>query len=350
MERIYTAKTEELAKEQAVNEFRALGIGESDITFEIIEQPVKKLFTMKGEYKLRAFAPDSAAEISAAPEDKQPAYSADADAAKEDVSEAAETVPDGEMPDQKITAVPDDVDVLQSEKVKNAQKYLEKVLGALGLEGYTINTEKNGDTVSLDIVGEKLGVIIGRRGETLDALQYLTILASNKAENSYCRISVDCNGYRAKRKETLEALAVKTANKVLRQGRRITLEPMNPYERRIIHSKVAEIEGVYSNSVGEEPFRKVVISSTAKPVYNRDRSERGERGEGGDRRGRRGGNRRNDNYGKSYRQSSGFSTSFEREYKRSQSESSGSGNDAPAFSQETVDFEKKTSLYGKIEL
>ena len=310
MEKIYSAKTEEAAKEQAVNEFAACGIEESDIEFEILERPVKKLFGMKGEFKIRAFAaePVKVAE----PEEEAPA-----------VFEADE---------QPVTAPADCVNPLESEKVKNAVRYLTKVLAALGAEDFKIETSLNGETVFLDIVGEKLGVVIGRRGETLDALQYLTILASNKAEESYCRISVDCNGYRAKRKETLEALAVKTANRVLKQGRRVTLEPMNPYERRIIHSKVAEIEGVFSNSVGEEPFRKVVISANAKPSYNK-----------GERRDRRGS--RPVSTGKSYRQSTGFSTSFEREYKRTQSE-------PVEYSQETVDMEKddSTALYGKIEL
>lgn len=311
MEKIYSAKTLEAAKEQAINEFTNLGISENDIDFEILEQPVKKLFGMKGEFKIKATA-------------EEPKASAEA------VEEAAsQPAPQAEMPEQKVSAVAEGIDVLETEKVKNAQKYLTKILTALGLEGFTINPINNGETVVLDIVGDKLGVVIGRRGETLDSLQYLTILASNKAEESYCRISVDCNGYRAKRKETLEALAVKTANRVLKQGRRVTLEPMNPYERRIIHSKVAEIEGVFSNSIGEEPFRKVVISSNTKPTYNRERSDR-----------RRGGN---SNAGKSYRQSTGFSTSFEREYKRAQAE-------PVEYSQETVDLEKSVSLYGKIEL
>ncbi len=325
MEKFYTAKTEELAKEQAINEFRALGIGENDITFEIVEQPVKKLFTMKGDFRIRAYAPDSAAE--------QTAEETTAPAAADEAADDA-TVSVAEAPEQKVSVVPEGVNVLESEKVKNAQNYLNKVLGALGLENYTINITQNDDTVVLDIVGEKLGVVIGRRGETLDALQYLTILASNKAETSYCRIAVDCNGYRAKRRETLEALAVKTAHRVLKQGRRVTLEPMNPYERRIIHSKVAEIEGVYSNSVGEEPFRKVVISSTTKPAYK------------GDRNGKRGDRRSYNNAGKSYKQSSGFSTSFEREYKRERQENA----EPITYSQETVDIEKNTSLYGKIEL
>ncbi|MBQ8613829.1 MAG: protein jag [Ruminiclostridium sp.] len=310
MEKIYSAKTEEAAKEQAVNEFAACGIEESDIEFEILERPVKKLFGMKGEFKIRAYATEP---VKAAEEEAPAVF---------------------EEEEQPVTAPADGVNPLESEKVKNAVKYLTKVLTALGAEGFSIETSLNGETVFLDIVGEKLGVVIGRRGETLDALQYLTILASNKAEESYCRISVDCNGYRAKRKETLEALAVKTANRVLKQGRRVTLEPMNPYERRIIHSKVAEIEGVFSNSIGEEPFRKVVISANAKPAHSGGRSDRGERRS-------RGGH--SVSAGKSYRQSSGFSTSFEREYKRTQAE-------PIEYSQETVDMEKETALYGKIEL
>ena len=329
MEKIYTAKTEELAKEQAINEFRALGISEDDITFEIIEQPKRGIFGMKGDFKIKAYADDDAAE--AQPSEQAPAEQKPAEQPAVKASAAAD-----DMPEQQVTVPSDEIDVLNTEKVINAQKYLSKVLDALGLENYSINTVKNGDTVVLDIVGDKLGVVIGRRGETLDALQYLTILASNKAETSYCRISVDCNGYRAKRKETLEALAEKTAHRVLKQGRRVTLEPMNPYERRIIHSKVAEIEGVYSNSVGEEPFRKVVISSNTKPSYS-GKNERGERGGRRDR-----GERRS--YGRSYRQSTGFSTSFEREYKRSQAEQT------VEYSQETVELEKNTSLYGKIEL
>lgn len=312
MEKIFSAKTEEAAREQAVSEFSALGIDEGEIEFEVIERPVKKLFGTKGEFKVKAYASEKAA-------DEKPVQT---------LSNTLEEKPEEQAAERPAEA---GTELLESDKVKSAVRYLTKVLTALGVENFRIDTVLNGETVFLDIVGEKLGVVIGRRGETLDALQYLTILASNKTEDSYCRISVDCNGYRAKRRETLEQLAEKTAYRVLKQGRRITLEPMNPYERRIIHSKVAEIEGVYSNSVGDEPFRKVVISANAKPSYN-------------GRNDRRGGRRDHSiPSGKSYRQSTGFSTSFEREYKRTQSE-------PVTYSQETVDTEKNASLYGKIEL
>ncbi|HCD69444.1 MAG TPA: protein jag, partial [Ruminococcaceae bacterium] len=229
--------------------------------------------------------------------------------------------------------LPDDFDISKSLKVKAAIEYLTAVLRALGLDNFTITPEKRGGNVVLDIKGEKLGVVIGKRGETLDSLQYLTILASNRTEESFCRISLDCNGYRDKRRETLDALARKTSAKVIKQGRKIALEPMNPYERRIIHSCVAEIEGVSSRSTGSEPYRKVVIYAD-KPKFDSNR-RRGGHGNGSGARG--------------YRRSEGFSTSFEREYKRSNYSPDENAN-AGEFSKETVDTEKNATLYGKIEL
>lgn len=312
MEKIYSAKTLDAAKEMAFAEFSAQGIDADSIDFEILEQPVKKLFGMKGEFKIKAIAAEPA----------QAAAPAAAEAPAEEAS-----APIAAEASEKIS--------VDSEKVKTAIAYLTKVLTALGVENFSINPIDKGDIIVLDIVGDKLGIVIGRRGETLDSLQYLAILAGNRSdEQQYCRISVDCNGYREKRKETLEALAKRTAQRVLKQGRRVTLEPMNPYERRIIHSTVAEIEGVSSHSTGEEPYRKVVISSINKPSYE----DRGDRRDGG----RRGGRRGAPNAGRSYKQSTGFSTSFEREYKRSRQ---------VEYSQETVDLEKDDSIvFGKIEL
>ncbi len=327
MEKIFTAKLLEDAKEQAYREFEEQGADRDEVEITILEQPVKKLFGTKGEYKINAVwnpVEVNIKEVFGTADEKEE------EKAEEDEYEASETK----------TAVSKAADVSESEndpaltcaKIQRATAYLTRVLTGLGLEGFTITPVKKGDTVVLDIEGDNLGVVIGRRGETLDSLQYLAILAGNRGEENYCRLSVDCCGYREKRRETLEALALKTARKVLKAGRRITLEPMNPYERRIIHSKVSEVEGVSSRSIGEEPFRKVVISAN-EPRRN------GGRREGGSRQGR--------SYDTgSYRRSSGFSTSFEREYKR---------KEAPAlepsdYSEETVELEKTTSLYGKIEL
>lgn len=114
--------------------------------------------------------------------------------------------------------------------------------------------------MKIDISGPKMGLVIGYRGETLDSLQYLTSLVVNKRrEGEYVRVVLDTEGYRLKREETLERLAEKTAYKVKKYRRPMKLEPMNPYERRIIHSKLQKIEGIVTHSVGDEPYRRVVI-------------------------------------------------------------------------------------------
>lgn len=114
--------------------------------------------------------------------------------------------------------------------------------------------------LKVDISGPKMGLVIGYRGETLDSLQYLTSLVVNKnREDEYIRVILDTEGYRRKREETLERLAEKTAYKVKKYRRSMKLEPMNPYERRIIHSKLQKIDGITTKSVGEEPYRRVVI-------------------------------------------------------------------------------------------
>lgn len=326
MEKEFTAKTIEEAKELAAKEF---GVSADEIEFDILEQPRKTLFGgLKGEARVNAIYEP------AAEEPKKRVFEDDED---EEISKpaAAETaeVNSDENSDDEEEKLPDDFDISKSLKIKAAIEYLTAVLKALGLENFTITPEKRGGNVVLDITGEKLGVVIGKRGETLDSLQYLTILASNRTEESFCRISLDCNGYRDKRRETLDALARKTSAKVIKQGRKIALEPMNPYERRIIHSCVAEIEGVSSRSTGSEPFRKVVIYAD-KPKFDNNRRRSGH-GNGSGARG--------------YRRSEGFSTSFEREYKRS-SYSPDENANAGEFSKETVDTEKNATLYGKIEL
>ena len=317
MEKEFTAKTVEEAKELAAKEF---GVSADEIEFDILEQPRKTLFGgLKGEARVNAIY------VPAAEEPKKSVF--EDEKAEEASAESVSEENDGEE------ELPDDFDVSKSLKVKTAIEYLTAVLKALGLENFKITPIKRSGNVVLDITGEKLGVVIGKRGETLDSLQYLTILASNRTEESFCRISLDCNGYRDKRRETLDALARKTSAKVIKQGRKIALEPMNPYERRIIHSCVAEIEGVSSRSTGSEPFRKVVIYAD-KPKFDNNR-RRGGHGNGSGARG--------------YRRSEGFSTSFEREYKRS-SYSPDENANAGEFSKETVDTEKNATLYGKIEL
>ena len=181
-----------------------------------------------------------------------------------------------------------------------AEAYLRGVLEAMGVTEYTLEVSEQDNHCNITLDGENLGFIIGRRGETLDALQYLTGLVANRAGGSYNRVTLDIGNYREKREQALVALARRLGGQTARTGRRNSLEPMNPYERRIIHTTVQEMEGVISWSVGSDPNRHVVIGpSDDNPNKDRDngrdeRRGRGHRGRGGNRGDRR--ERRNDDY------------------------------------------------------
>ena len=178
-------------------------------------------------------------------------------------------------------------------EVKAAMSFVETLVKNLELNvtaAVTEDAEKENASMII-IGGEDAGMLIGHHGETLDAVQYLANLAANRAEgkDDHERITVDVEGYREKREETLRALARRMAAKVQKYGRSVVMEPMNPYERRIIHSEIQEIEGVSTNSIGSDSNRKVVIFLTEKgmgklPPRNDSRRD----GRGGNRR-RRGG-------------------------------------------------------------
>ena len=173
-------------------------------------------------------------------------------------------------------------------KVEKAAAYVSEILTAMGIAEFTLTPRYYEENVRLQLSGEQIGGVIGRRGETLDAIQYLASLVANRGEGEYIRLSIDSGNYREKRARTLEALARKLANQAVRTGRSITLEPMNPYERRIIHGAVSTVKGATSSSTGVEPNRRVVISSTVPPTGGKEGSREG--GRGG--RNGRGGNRR----------------------------------------------------------
>lgn len=142
-----------------------------------------------------------------------------------------------------------------------AKAYLNNILVNLGVNDAEIEIEADSEDVRINIsCGDDYGSVIGRRGETLDAIQYLTRLVINRGSDEYRRVSINVGNYREKRENTLRALARKNAAKVRKYGRNVVLEPMNPYERRIIHTTVQEIEGVTSHSVGSDGDRKVVIT------------------------------------------------------------------------------------------
>ncbi len=153
-----------------------------------------------------------------------------------------------------------------------ARDYLNEVIKNMGIDDIEVSATTQGEVIVLKLLGESNGLIIGKRGETLDALQYLSSLAANKIDGEYARVVIDSGNYRERRQQTLENLAKKISSTVLKTGRGITLEPMNPYERRVIHSTVGDIEGVKSTSIGDEPNRRVFISvegSTYTPNPNR---------------------------------------------------------------------------------
>jgi len=141
-----------------------------------------------------------------------------------------------------------------------AQEFLQNLTQLMGVPvSVAVNTDEEGN-VRVNMEGDTLGILIGRRGETLDALQYLTSLQVNKGQSSYTRVTLDTEGYRAKREDALKRLANRMANQAQRTGRKVSLEPMNPYERRILHSALQDHPAVTTHSEGEEPNRHVVIT------------------------------------------------------------------------------------------
>ncbi len=146
-------------------------------------------------------------------------------------------------------------------KAQAAADYVASIIAAMGIVGARVSSSQTEGNIVLKLTGDSGGVAIGHRGETLDAIQYLAGLSTNRLPGDYMRVIIDSGNYREKRKAVLEELAKRIASNVLKSGRSYTLEPMNPYERRIIHSAVSEMEGVSSTSVGEEPNRRVVINS-----------------------------------------------------------------------------------------
>ena len=140
----------------------------------------------------------------------------------------------------------------------DAEQFLNGLFSKMGVQA-TASAVEEEKSIKVDIAGDSTGILIGRRGETLDSLQYLTSLVVNKGTQDYKRITLDTENYRAKREETLVALANRIASKVARTGKRVVLEPMNPYERRILHATLHNHDKVETVSEGEEPFRRVVV-------------------------------------------------------------------------------------------
>ncbi|MBQ7045324.1 MAG: Jag N-terminal domain-containing protein [Clostridia bacterium] len=268
---IGTGATIEEAKENALLLLDAKI--DDDVQFEVISTAKKKTLGLFGgaDAKVRAYI-----ELP----DPKPAKKTQADKpkkaekpAKEEKAEKAEKpvkAQKAEKPAKKDTTVTkssekavDPAALEDGSSAKKAVNYLENILAALGCENIAIMVEPEDNGAIIDVSGDGLGALIGRRGETLSAVSYLTSLAANSG-NGYYRVTINIGDYRQRREQTLISLAKRMSAQAIKSGRKRTLDPMNPYERRIIHTAVQEIDGVESNSIGEGSARRVVITPTKK--------------------------------------------------------------------------------------
>ncbi len=268
-EAIGTGNTVDEAKAAAMLE---LGLSDyDDFTVEVLQTPTKKILGLFGgnpaKVKISVSVPDPK------PEKKQ--------IKNEKVEKKQEKKPEKRQ-EKKVEKKPEPKKQEEKAPVKEEVKaevkteepvltetnlygktaeYIKTIVTSLGMTECTITEKSNDEEISFELdCGDDYGIIIGKRGETLDAIQYLARMVANKGNSSYKRVSINVGNYRAKREETLRILARKTATKAVRQGRNISLEPMNPYERRIIHTAVQEVEGATSHSVGSNLDRRVVIT------------------------------------------------------------------------------------------
>ena len=261
---------------------------------------------------------ETAPEVPAAPVE-EPAAPVEAPAAEVEQPAAEQAAPAAAAAADEETEVP--IVIEENAKVKAAVEYLQEVIAKMGVENVTFSAVQKGEATIIRLDGEHLGALIGRRGETMESLSYLASLVANRLEGDYIKLGLDVAGYRDKRESDLTALAQRIGTKVRKTGRSFAMEPMNPYERRIIHSAISKMEGVRSESKGEGRDRRVVIYSTApdaqtentygerrprggrpgngrRPGGNRNGGYRGgSRSEHGDRNGNRGGYRGSRNGG-----------------------------------------------------
>ena len=272
---------------------------DADVRTEIIAMPQKKILGIFGgsPAKAKAWYETPDAPVKAEQPKKAPKTEKAPKAEKAAPAPKAEKAAEAEKPAEVKTSELKKVNIADSASLTSAAEYLTAVLKGMGVAELSIEafrTQEDEIIFELDC-GDDYGIVIGRRGDTLDSIQYLTRLVANKQkqESEYLRITINVGNYREKRKTTLRELAKKNSEKVLKYGRNVTFEPMNPYERRIIHTAVQEIEGVTSYSVGADAGRRVVISleEGVKPTHpSKGGYNRGRGGKGGYNRGGRGRN------------------------------------------------------------
>ena len=245
---------------------------------------------------------ETAPEVPAAPVE-EPVAPVEAPAAEVEQPAAEQAAPADAAAADEETEVP--IVIEENAKVKAAVEYLQEVIAKMGVENVTFSAVQKGEATIIRLDGEKLGALIGRRGETMESLSYLASLVANRLEGDYIKLGLDVAGYRDKRESDLTALAQRIGAKVRKTGRSFAMEPMNPYERRIIHSAISKMEGVRSESKGEGRDRRVVIYYTA-PDAQTENTYGERRGRGGNRNGRRPGGNRNGGYRGERRSNGGY--------------------------------------------
>jgi len=299
----FTARTTEEAISAGLEK---LGVSISDVTVDIVEEGSKGLFGLFGsrpakvrltlneeesvenvahamfegmldeekpaakpaKAPVKAEKPAPKAEKPAAPKApkaEKPAAEKKQEASAEKAEKAEKPAPKPRKPKEPKPA-PEAKEIVPAPQADRAtaagraQEFLQELTKLMGVNvSVAVDTDEEGN-VKVNMEGDTLGILIGRRGETLDALQYLTSLQVNKGQNDYTRVTLDTEGYRAKREEALIRLANRMANRAQKTGRKVAMEPMNPYERRILHSALQNHPGVSTHSEGEEPNRHVVIT------------------------------------------------------------------------------------------
>jgi len=279
---IVTGKTVEQAIEQACAEY---GFSSDEISVEVLEMPARRFFSSTPakvkitlEQEQREHAPVSEVKKEQPVEDAPKAPPRKEAAPKEAPAPAA---PAAAVAAEQETFTEEPA---SGEKIDIAVEFFTTVAAGMGAKELTVTPVKVGGATILKVEGPSVGMLIGRRGETMEALSYLVSLAANRGEGEYEKIGLDVAGYRAKREKDLASLAKRVGAKVQKTGRSHMFEPMNPYERRIIHSTISEMQDLVSESTGEGAARRVVVRSTAanaqqdKPRSDRDRSRAPRRG------------------------------------------------------------------------
>ena len=297
-----TGKTVDEARAKAC---ALLGVQADDlnVSYEVLEMPQKTGFlglkTTPAKVRVSVELPDAPAAAPAKPVAEQPVETA---APVQETAPVAEEVPAAVAEPAALAEAAEEAEevevpivIEENAKVKAAVDYLREVITLMGVENVTFSAVQKGEATIIRLDGEKLGALIGRRGETMESLSYLASLVANRLEGDYIKLGLDVAGYRDKRESDLTALAQRIGAKVRKTGRSFAMEPMNPYERRIIHSAISKMEGVRSESKGEGRDRRVVIYSTAPDAQTEntygERRPRGGRGNG-----RRPGGSRNGGY------------------------------------------------------